>query len=170
MTIRHSTYSDLPAMQEIFAQAKARMAAMGNTLQWVNGYPDEARLINDIDLGVSYIVEDAGEVVGTFVLIVGEDPTYRIIYQGQWLDDTLPYGTIHRVASCDGVHSLMTTVLAYAFDQINNIRIDTHRDNAPMRHVVEKAGFHYCGIIHTHNGDDRLVYQKIQQPSIKAVN
>jgi len=42
----------------------------------------------------------------------------------------------------------------------NNIRIDTHRDNAIMQHNIEKHGFTYCGIIYLANGDERLAYQK----------
>lgn len=38
------------------------------------------------------------KVVGVFVFIIGEDPTYRVIYQGAWRSET-EYGTIHRIAS-----------------------------------------------------------------------
>ena len=41
-----------------------------------------------------------------------------------------------------------------------NLRIDTHRDNVIMRHVIEHYGFTYCGIIYLLNGDERLAYQK----------
>lgn len=30
-----------------------------------------------------------------------------------------------------------------------------------MRHLLEKHGFHYCGIIHVANGDERLAFHKI---------
>ena len=50
----------------------------------------------------------------------------------------------------------MAEVLAWSFSQIDNIRIDTHRDNKPMRHLLEKYGFTYCGIIYLLNGDERL--------------
>lgn len=45
--------------------------------------------------------------------------------------------------------------------ETNNIRIDTHWDNKPMQGALAKAGFHYCGIIHLLDGDERLAYQKI---------
>ena len=41
-----------------------------------------------------------------------------------------------------------------------NIRIDTHRDNRIMQHVLEKFGFTYCGIIYLLSGDERLAFQK----------
>jgi hypothetical protein len=50
----------------------------------------------------------------------------------------------------------------YCFSQDPNIRIDTHRDNKIMRHLVEKHGFAYCGIIYLDNGDERLAYQLIK--------
>lgn len=45
----------------------------------------------------------------------------------------------------------------------NNIRIDTHRNNSIMRHLIDKYGFKYCGIVHIIDLDydyERLAYQK----------
>jgi hypothetical protein len=33
-----------------------------------------------------------------------------------------------------------------------------------MQGALAKAGFHYCGIIHLLDGDERLAYQKINDP------
>ena len=44
-------------------------------------------------------------------------------------------------------------------DVAGNLRIDTHRDNVIMRHVIDLYGFTYCGIIYLLNGDERLAYQ-----------
>jgi RimJ/RimL family protein N-acetyltransferase len=44
--------------------------------------------------------------------------------------------------------------------QIPNIRIDTHRDNAIMQHLLEKNGFVKCGIIYVEDGSPRIAYQK----------
>lgn len=159
--IRKSVINDIPAMQMIFACAKKKMRKSGNMLQWTGGYPSDDILANDIARGFSYIVEQNGQIIATFVLAICEDPTYKKIYNGEWIDDNKPYGTIHRIASTDGVHGIMRDVLAWAFSQTNNIRIDTHRDNLPMQHLMDKHGFAYCGIIHLLNGDERLAYQKI---------
>ena len=40
-----------------------------------------------------------------------------------------------------------------------NIRIDTHRDNRTMRHLIEKSGFARCGLIHVEDGSPRIAYQ-----------
>ena len=187
MTIRKSTLGDIPVMQQIFADAKAKMRASGNMLQWTDGYPSDDLLKNDIERGFSYVIEDKdGQVVATFVLAICDDPTYKHIYedsckreqsrassnyaecsrgstegQGRWLDDEHPYGTIHRIASREGTHGVMSYVLQWAFGQIDNIRVDTHRDNLPMQHLLLKHGFSYCGIIYLLNGDERLAYQKL---------
>lgn len=167
-TIRQATLADIPAMQRIFQDAKAKMRAAGNLHQWTDGYPSDALLQEDIRRGFSYVVEDeephtAGSphLLATFVLAICPDPTYRHIYQGAWLDDTLPYGTIHRIASRQGVHGIMPCVLDWAFARIPNLRVDTHRDNLPMQHLIQKYGFTYCGIIYLQNGDERLAYQRV---------
>lgn len=162
MKIRKSQLSDIPIMLEIIAEAKGKMRASGNFLQWTDGYPTEGVLRNDIEHGYSYVVEEHGELIATFVLAICEDPTYKHIYEGQWLDDNQQYGTIHRIGSREGVHGILPEVLDWAFTQINSIRIDTHRDNIVMRHLMGKHGFTYCGIIYLLNGDERLAYQKLK--------
>lgn len=159
--IRQSTLSDIPVMQSIFVDGKMKMRASGNLKQWTGGYPSDQLLCDDIKRGVSYVVERDGIVVGTFVLAICEDPTYKNIYYGQWTDDLMPYGTIHRIASADGAHGVMDEVLEWAFGRIGNIRVDTHRDNSIMRHLLTKYGFSYCGIIYLLNGDERLAYQRV---------
>lgn len=161
MNIRKSTISDLSSMLEILSDAKMKMRASGNFLQWVDAYPSESVLRHDIERGFSYVLEENGQLLATFVLAACEEPTYRKIYDGQWLDDTHPYATIHRIGSREGVHGVMDEVLRWSFGQIDNIRVDTHRDNRIMRHLMEKHGFTYCGIIYLLNGDERLAYQKI---------
>ena len=39
MTIRPTTYADLEVLFDIFAYARAQMAADGNPTQWGDGYP-----------------------------------------------------------------------------------------------------------------------------------
>lgn len=149
-------------MLEIFTVAKQKMRAAGNMNQWEEGYPSSEDLENDIRRGFSYVIEDDGRIISTFVLAICPDPTYARIYDGAWLDDETEYGTIHRIASLDGYHGLMAKVLGFSFSKVRNIRIDTHKDNLPMRHLMKKYSFTYCGIIHlADNRGERLAYQKI---------
>ncbi len=161
MTIRPTIYNDIDALMAIFAYARNQMAADGNPTQWDDGYPSREQLESDIQRGVSYVVEKDGQPCATFVLIIGEDPTYAFIEDGEWLDDTLLYGTIHRIASNGEQQGIFQTVLHWCSAQCSNIRIDTHKDNKRMIHLIEKAQFTRCGIIYTRNNTPRIAYQRV---------
>lgn len=161
MTIRPTTYANLDALMAIFAHARAQMAADGNPTQWGDGYPTREQLEEDIHHGVSYVMEHEGVPCATFVFIIGADPTYQCIEDGQWLNDTLPYGTIHRIASNGQQRGIFRTVLDWCSAQCPNIRIDTHQANARMIHLIEQNHFTRCGIIYTRDSSPRIAYQKI---------
>ena len=167
MTIRPTTYADLDALMAIFAYARAQMAADGNPTQWGDGYPTREQLENDIQRGVSYVMEQEGAPCATFVFIIGDDPTYQYIEDGQWLDDTLPYGTIHRIASNGQLRGIFRTVLDWCSAQCSNIRIDTHQANARMIHLIEQAQFTRCGIIYTRDNSPRMAYQCLGTAIVK---
>ena len=42
-----------------------------------------------------------------------------------------------------------------------SMRIDTHEKNIPMRNLIEKNGFVYCGKTMLRSFKDRLVFEKI---------
>ena len=98
-------------------------------------------------------------MIAVFVLAECEEPTYRRIFQGQWLDDTRPYATIHRIAALPEVHGIFQMVVQFALSRMDSLRIDTHQDNHPMRHMVTSNGFSYCGIILLADGSERMAYQ-----------
>lgn len=149
---------DIPRLHEIFAFARKFMAQTGNPSQWADNYPGEELLREDIGRGDSFVCEKEGRVVAAFVLREGDDPTYRHIYDGQWLEDC-PYATIHRIATSGEIKGVFDIVMKYAVQYYSSVRIDTHADNKVMQHVILKAGFQYCGIIRCWNGSERLAYQ-----------
>lgn len=161
MTIRPATERDIPAMMALFEEAKGIMRADGNMSQWTGGYPQEEVVLRDISSGHGYIIEDVGVPVGTFAFIPGVEPTYLSIYEGEWLDADAPYATIHRLASTPRSHGVARACFDWCASRCPNLRIDTHRDNSIMRHVVTSWGFLYCGIIYLASGDERLAYQKL---------
>ena len=142
----------------LYDAARTFMRASGNATQWVDGYPQRTLIEQDIAQGVHHLCLVDGEPAACFTLIHGDDPTYRII-DGQWLNP-LPYSTLHRIASSGRHHGLLHHILLFASAQSPNLRIDTHADNAPMRHLLAREGFTYCGIIHVANGTPRLAYQR----------
>jgi hypothetical protein len=159
-TIRHASMADLPVILNLRDQAREIMRSYGNLNQWPEGYPLQEKFENDIEQGHSYVMMDGkGVIVGTFALIPGPDATYKVIYNGRWLDDE-PYYVIHRIASTPESHGILDALLDYCEALSTNIRIDTHEDNIIMRKGLEKRGYQYCGIIHLLNGDERLAFQK----------
>lgn len=158
LTIRKSSYDDLPRLQEIFAKARRFMAENGNPTQWDDNYPSQDMIEEDLSFQDSYVCVYDGRIVATFVLREGDDPTYAVIYDGAWIDDT-PYATIHRIASSGEVRGIFRRVIEFALARYQSVRIDTHRNNIVMQTAINHAGFKYCGIIHCFNGDERLAYQ-----------
>lgn len=162
MNIRLATYDDLEEIRNIFVVAKTKMVNDGNLEQWKDiDYPF-CYTKEDIDKGQCYVIEnDNKELVATFVYIIGEDPTYSYI-EGKWLNNN-KYGTIHRIASNNKEKHIFKTVLDYVLSSGIDIRIDTHKNNKKMKHLIEKNGFTYCGIIYVRDGTPRLAYQKENQ-------
>lgn len=159
--IRPAKVSDLPAMLEVYAAARAFMAANGNPHQWGDeGYPHRELLEQDIARGQSYVAEgEDGAVHGAFMLAPGPDPTYAVIEDGHWPDDG-PYGVIHRIAGDGTVKGLVSQAVAFAQTRYPALRIDTHRDNTVMQKALAKTGFTYCGVIHVEDGTPRLAYYR----------
>lgn len=161
MKIRKSTAADLPRMMEIYAYAREFMAKTGNPHQWGDaGNPKQEMLEDDIEKGVSYVVESEGRTVGVFAFIIGTDPTYGYIENGQWLNDE-PYGTIHRVAGDGSVKGILQKCVEFGGTLAGNLRIDTHHDNVVMQNAIRKCGFEECGVIYVADGSPRIAYQKI---------
>ncbi|MCR5571354.1 MAG: N-acetyltransferase [Bacteroidales bacterium] len=162
LTVRQAREADLPEIMAVLEAAKGIMRASGNSGQWVNGYPSEEVVLEDIAGGCGYVVLADGRLCGYFAFIPSPEPTYAEIFDGAWLDDTLPYHVVHRIGSYPEVHGVFRTVLDWCFGRDPNIRIDTHEDNRIMQHCILRYGFRYCGIIYLESGDPRLAYQLIR--------
>ena len=160
-TVRRTLSRDIPRLLELFALARQTMRSDGNLTQWAGGYPDEEAVRRDLKRKVSYVVEEEGQVIGTFAFIPGIEPTYRRIYRGRWLDKDTPYGTLHRIAGDPSRTGIFASCLEWCWERIPNIRIDTHRDNRIMQALLQKHGFSYCGIIYLADGAERLAFQRM---------
>lgn len=159
MNIRAARQEDFKQIMQIYADARAFMRENGNPLQWGNHYPAEETVREDIATGHCYVCEADGSLLGVFYYAEGEDPTYRSIESGAWLNDA-PYGVIHRIASTRARRGVASFCFAWAVERCGNLKIDTHRDNVPMQRSLAKNGFTRCGIIHLENGEERIAYQK----------
>ena len=158
--------ADGERIMEIFAAAKKIMRNSGNMHQWGDGYPSLETVKTDVEQEGAYVVVDAEQIVGYFAFLPSPEPTYSQIYEGQWLDAETPYHVVHRIASIPEAHGVFQSIMDFCFSHDNNIRIDTHRDNHVMQHVISKCGFTYCGIIYLASGDERLAYQRISKKTV----
>ena len=159
--IRKATADDIEDVLRIYEDAREYMARVGNPDQWGNNYPSRELLESDVDAGNLYVLVEE-KILASFVFFIGNDKTYEKIYSGQWLNDA-PYGVIHRIAISDSARGrgVSRACFDYAYSLINNIKIDTHKDNLPMQRALEKYGFQYCGIIYIESGDERIAFQKV---------
>ncbi|MBK0348265.1 N-acetyltransferase [Aerococcaceae bacterium zg-ZJ1578] len=163
MNIRPTRVEEIEQLRALFEQGRLYQVATGNENQWVKGYPSVDLLREDMAQKGSYVVEVNREIVGSFFLLRTPDPTYAVIEQGQWLNDA-SYVTIHRLVTVPN-KGIGKAILQWVMAQYDNVRIDTHEQNSPMRHVVESLGFQHCGIIYLANGDPRVAYHwtKLQE-------
>ena len=157
--IRKAKSTDIIDIMKVMEAAKKIMRQSGNMHQWGDGYPSEAVIFSDMEKHGGFVIEEGDGIVGYFAFLPSPEPTYSKIYDGEWLDDTLPYHVIHRIASYPDAHGIFSDIMAFCFSHDANIRIDTHKDNLIMQHNISKHGFAYCGIIYLASGDERLAYQ-----------
>lgn len=158
MYIRKATVDDLQPLMSVFDCAKGIMRSSGNLEQWSGNYPSIEIVRQDICSGVCYVVcDEADLIIATMAFIPSPEPTYNIIYNGQWCNDN-PYYVIHRIAVVQPGMGVARLMLDWAFEHTDTVRIDTHRDNVIMKHILTKYGFTGCGEILLANGEPRDAY------------
>ncbi len=161
MNIRPARESELPRLMELFDTARAYMRKNGNTVQWVNGYPSEDLIRQDIAQDRAFVVEEDGVVEAVFCYLAGRhvEPTYAVVYGGAWPDDA-PYGVIHRLASSGKLRGVMGLCADWALSRCPVLRVDTHESNATMRAAMARLGFTECGTIILGDETPRIAFQK----------
>ena len=156
LAVRKANREDLTRIGEIYAYARAFMAAHGNPNQWGTSHPPMTQLERDIEMGDLYVIVNGSGIHGVFYFFIGDDPTYACIDDGQW-HGSRPYGTIHRIAS-DGTGGILAAAVSFGKGKIDYLRIDTHEDNKVMQAAVAKQGFQRCGVIYQPDGSPRIAY------------
>lgn len=166
MIIRLANMQDLDRIIHIYDSARCFMKANGNPNQWGTTNPPKAKTIEDIKTKKLHVVCENELIIGVFFFDMGNDPTYAVIYDGQWLNHD-PYGVIHRIAISDEARGkgVAGFCYEYALKRCKNLKIDTHTDNIPMQKSLAKNGFIKCGTIHLANGDERIAFQKTEKSS-----
>lgn len=166
MRFRKSTYDDISEIMNLVNQAKEYLKIQGIN-QWQDGYPNENVIRNDISNGESYVLIYEDRVVGSSTICFSGEKTYNEIFNGQWLTND-NYIVMHRVV----VHNdfkgrgLFGEIICKAeevasLNNVNSIKIDTHKENLAMQKALTKNGFIKCGIIYLENNDERIAFEKI---------
>ena len=181
MNFRKSTFDDIDIILEIIEKAKAELKKMGLD-QWQKGYPNREVIESDVKKGISYVLEEIaennkkpgekvfGKIVGTIVLSPEKEEPYSKI-EGKWITDD-DYMVVHRLAVDSGVKNkgLATKILEFSEgvcieNKILSLKADTHENNEPMKRLLAKNGFSFCGLIYLDREPDlgakRTAYEKI---------
>lgn len=166
MEIRKSALGDMTAIMNIYVHARTLMRKEGNDCQWVNGYPSEELVREDMAKGNSYVLTDGPDICGVFAFIEGRDITYEHIYEGTWTDDDRPYATIHRMGRAEGKHGIFRAAMDWCRRNATSLRVDTHEKNRTMRMLIERYGFSRRGIIYVSDGTPRIAYQLLDTDTV----
>lgn len=135
---------------------------MGIQLSGIPATPAPTLLESDLQKNALYVCVSENRTVGAFALLLGEEPTYRVITDGRWRSNA-PYGTIHRVASDGSICGIAQVCFDFCKQYCDYLRIDTHANNLPMQNTIEKAGFHRCGMVAMEDGSPRIAYDLISR-------
>ena len=141
--------------------AKAYQQSLGFT-QWSAIYPTRQMIEQDVADGVGYVFTEGDTLLGYCCMIVGDEPAYHAI-DGAWKTNR-PYAVIHRLAFGDGYRGKGLSKAAFSLIKdaciqagVYAIRIDTKSENIVMRHIFEREGFVFCGIVDF--GGPKLAYE-----------
>lgn len=166
MLIKQANMDNIEEILTIYKEAREYMALNGNKDQWGDNYPPRKLIEEDITLGKCYIAYDK-EICGVFYFAIENDPMYEVIKDGEWLNDN-NYAVVHRIAVSKNTHNkgIASQCIDYAVEickqnNIFDLRMDTHKDNLPMQHFLEKKSFEKCGIVYADDRTERLAYHKL---------
>lgn len=164
-SIRPADWPDLERIMQLIDHSRSIMRAVGNASQWV-GYPGPDLIGSDMAHGIGHVILQGGQIVGYFALLLDPEPTYAYIEDGQWIDDTTPYGTLHRLACAPGVQGIARSAFSFAEERCASVRVDTHRDNPIMLHIIAGRGYTRCGVVYMRDGSPREAFQKMTYPMV----
>ena len=148
--LRTTKEYELERVMKIIEEGREFLKEQGVN-QWQHGSPSRDVIINDINVGISYIYEKSGELVATAMLTTLDEDYEN--YPTFWSENS-SYLAIHRLATSkqfrnQGIaREFMEDIYLFAKSQnIKYSRIDTHLDNKIMRKFLSRFGFEEKGII-----------------------
>ena len=165
MEFRLATCKDSQKIQQIFDQGTAYFKELGID-QWQDGYPNEDVISDDISKKQCYVACDKNDIYGVIVMTLIEEDDYLTVEGGAWRYEG-DYGVIHRLAVNKNypAKGLSYELVAYAEQMALEkgrmiMRVDTHKDNLGMRHLLAKSGYQYIGDLMLSGGLPRIGLDK----------
>lgn len=162
---RKAKINDIDDIMQIINDAKISLKNI-DVDQWQNGYPNYATIKDDILKSISYVLcDNSDKKNGIASISFDGESTYDNIYNGKWLSEE-KFLVVHRFATKNAVKrngiasEMMNSIKEIAqANNIKSIKIDTHKDNIPMRNFLKKNDFKYCGNILLADGNKRVAYE-----------
>lgn len=170
LSCRPAVTGDLAVIMRIVADAKAVLKKRGVD-QWQGIYPQAEDFTENIASGECQLVFHGAEPAGFFCLSQRHEEAYDHLTDGKWTPD-LDCCVLHRFAVAANYRgSGMARYMLRCAEELcrscglNCIRIDTHRKNKAMQHLLTGNGYRFRGnlIITIEEGHDpaRQGYEKI---------
>ena len=144
--IRKTQPTDIAILMDIFEQAKHIMRKDGNMLQWRGNYFQGNRHSRHRTRKQLCVHRRYRRNYRNLRLYPWKRPhIYAYLWRKWWRYASLrrhspagKYRTQQRSGQC---------CLQWCYEQIPNLRADTHRDNHILQYILKKHEFKYCGII-----------------------
>lgn len=166
MELEKTEKSDIDEIMHIIRIAQKYFKDEGID-QWQNNYPNEKIIEKDVDNNNSYVLRKEGKIIGTVAVFFEIEETYETIYNGQWLS-LGEYAVIHRMAidfsyRGTGLGSIFLREIEKLCrsKDIYSVKVDTHRENIPMKKLLLKNGYKECGIIYLADKNERIAFEKL---------
>ena len=174
MNFREAKKEDIESILEVISHAKEYMKR-NNSTQWNENYPNKETIINDIEKNskkkvMTYtkpIASDENEKNEIQKLLCC-DFNYNEIYKnikGKWKTFG-NYASIHRCAIHKELRGQGYGSELFKFAEklalsknIRSVRIDTAPENETMKHLFNKNGYEYCGIVFIDG--EKIAYEKL---------
>ena len=162
-TLQRATMQDHPIACQFLDEARAYQRAQG-FVQWTDTTPNHDTLAADIGVGKGYLFYEGNTPIGYVYIDFTGEPAYAHLTEGAWRCAE-PYAAVHRVAFGTAARGkgasrhLFACIKALAANhELKVLRIDTHRDNKLMQHVLAREGFVQCGVVH-YGTAERITYE-----------
>ena len=169
MEIRKTKPEELNILIRMYENARIFMASHGNPLTMGEHLSCTTDPDGRYSSGNSYVCVEHDKIIATFYYKEGIDDTYVRIYEGQWLNEA-PYGVVHRITSDGTIRGAASFCLNWAFNKCGNLKIDTHRDNIVMQHLLDKNGLNIVELSILKTEVKELPTRKYKMPGAKGLS